>query len=46
MHVVPKVLSMSSGRIESLGGDWISWIVSGESAWTSIIQMVDKVRIV
>lgn len=37
MHVVPKVLSMRSGGIESVEVDWVSWMVSGESAWISII---------
>lgn len=37
MHVVPKVLSMRSGGIESVEVEWVSWIVSGESAWISII---------
>lgn len=40
MHVVPKVLSMWSGEIESLEVDWVSWIVSGESAWISILSQV------
>lgn len=37
MHVVPKVLSIWSGEMESVGMDWVSWIVSGESAWISIV---------
>lgn len=38
MHVVPKVLSIWSGEMESVGTDWVSWIVSGESAWISIVR--------
>ncbi len=41
MHVVPKVLSIWSVGMESAGWDWVSWIVSGESAWTSIVRGVD-----
>ena len=38
MHVVLKVLSIWSAGMESLGVDWVSWIVSGESAWISIVD--------
>lgn len=38
MHVVPKVLSMRSGGIGSLEVDWVSWMVSGESACISIVS--------
>lgn len=32
MQVVLRVLSIWSGGMESVGVDWTSWIVSGESA--------------
>ena len=46
MQVVPNVLSIWSGGIESVGVDWVSWIVSGESAWISIVRVVGSSRTV
>lgn len=37
MQVEEKVLSISSGGIESVGVGMVSWIVSGERAWISIV---------
>lgn len=41
MHVVPKVWSIWSGGMESEGVDSVSWIVSGESAWISIVRCLE-----
>lgn len=39
MHVELKVLSIWSVGIESGGVEIVSWIVSGESAWISMVDV-------
>ena len=39
--VLPKVLSISEGGMETWEEGRTSWIVSGDNAWTSIAMMWD-----